>query len=393
MRRIAVITQGFSGSTFPLEKRLVQRNVCVDHYQIVYQQVNDLESFPLKFKSRRYGMIDVIESAAKEIYSFMNSERFSLKLINLPRPLVSIPVLRSIIRLLVYLILKKLCKTMNEKDYDEILFIGLYNDRNFPVILKSVKTKKIVALHEVCNHANPNYDTPSLLLTILCRDNIPIIVFSENSYNNILKYGMFSRENVYLMRFGLFEGYLLYKDDDTMNLPEEFILYIGSISAYKGLDVLYDAVCKRNDWPCKFVVAGNGSLESVNKMKKDSRFVVINRFLKNNEFAELIRKCKFVVCPYKSMSQSGIPQSVYVYDKPMIVSDLDGFKEIVDSDEGVMFESGNVNSLYDLINSMLTNEIKCEIARERIRRKFDNENSFYSWNCIADEYVRLFNSL
>ncbi len=389
MKKIAIITPGFSGSTFPLEKRLAQKNFIVDHYQIVFQHVDEFESFPFKFDCNRFGSRKIERDEARALYQFIDNDNFSLNVLNFPRPFISVPILGKIILFVSKVILNKFAKKINTANYDCVLFIGQYSNRFFPFLLRKIKTNKIVALHEVCNHRNENCKILSPLLKEIKKQGIPIIVFSKNSYDYLCKYDFVIQSKIHLIHFGLFEGYLIYAAENKMNLPSQYVLYIGSISSHKGLDLLYESVSMQK-WPCKFVVAGCGRSEFVEKMKGDERFFVINRFLKNREFAELIRKCKFVVCPYKTMSQSGIPQTAFLFGKPVVASNLEGFKEIIrDNENGLLFESGKKDALRDSLISMLNQDSVYRNIKKYVEACFMNECSPYSWNYIAEKYVEL----
>lgn len=387
MKKIAVITPGFSGSTIPLEKYLVHKGISIEHYQIVHQFCAELESFPFKFHSYRFGDWRISYNNAKEIYDYVQWNDYSLNVLNLPRPLPRIPIINHIMRMAINIVLYKFCKKINKK-YDVVLFFGQYNDLIFHFLVKNIKKEKIVALHEVCNHRKNDFDILSPLMKEIKQQELPIVVFSRNSYNSLLKYNVFSSKKIFLLHFGLFEGYSLYHSKNTFKLPSEYVLYIGSISHHKGLDIFYDAVVSKDNWPCKFVVAGRGFSEYVEKMKKDKRFLVINHFLTNSEFAELVRNCKFVVCPYRTMSQSGIPQTAFLFDKPVVASDLDGFKEIiVDKDNGLLFESENKDALQKSMKELLENAVLYNKIKDRINFNFSNDNYLYSWNVIANEYI------
>lgn len=89
------------------------------------------------------------------------------------------------------------------------------------------------------------------------------------------------------------------------------------------------------------------------------------------------------------MSQSGIPQSAFVFVKPIIASDLEGFREVMGGQSyGVLCEPGNAEEFAKAILNMYNNDIYmkyCNIL------EFNNNSHTYNWSYIADKYIKLLN--
>ena len=117
---------------------------------------------------------------------------------------------------------------------------------------------------------------------------------------------------------------------------------------------------------------------------------IINRRLSNSELCEVISKCSLVVCPYLTMSQSGIPQTVFTFGKPIVASDLFGFQEIISNGEnGLLFKCGDSSSLARCINDFISNDELRKKIYHNVRR-FEFLHKDYSWDEIADFYVNNF---
>ena len=110
-------------------------------------------------------------------------------------------------------------------------------------------------------------------------------------------------------------------------------LFLGRLLAYKGLDLLAEAVeglAHRDDW--RLTIAGNG---------RDRDFV-IDRFsgikqvdlahvewLLETEVDELIRSHHVLICPYLEASQSGVISEAAAMGMPAIVTPVGGLPEQV----------------------------------------------------------------
>ncbi|MGB9814110.1 MAG: glycosyltransferase [Thermovenabulum sp.] len=115
-------------------------------------------------------------------------------------------------------------------------------------------------------------------------------------------------------------------NSDLLNLPANYVLFLGRLSYYKGLDVLLDAISIVNE-NIPFVIAGDGELAgSVNeKIKKSNKKIYfINRHVSEEEKKYLIMHSKFLVFPSILPSEAfGIIQlEAMVYGKPVINTNL-----------------------------------------------------------------------
>ena len=130
--------------------------------------------------------------------------------------------------------------------------------------------------------------------------------------------------------FGPFESYRAYQIKDIANIPDDYFLYLGFISPHKGLKNLYEAFANDERLKdCKIVVAGRGRDDTLELMSKDRHFTLLHKYVKNDELCSLMAKCKAVICPYLSASQSGLVQTAVVFGKPVIATDVGAFREII----------------------------------------------------------------
>ena len=89
-------------------------------------------------------------------------------------------------------------------------------------------------------------------------------------------------------------------------------------------------------------------------MKNDTRYIIINRFLTDGEFANLMKYAYCVVCPYLAGSQSGITHTAMIYDTPIVATSIGAFPEfIINGQNGYLVEKGDSIGLVRAINSIL----------------------------------------
>ena len=143
----------------------------------------------------------------------------------------------------------------------------------------------------------------------------------------------------------------------------DYILFFGRISAYKGLDILLDAM--KAVWaehPAeKLIVAGAGMDETIAAHPllngSDNRVVFRNEFIDSAELAILISKAKFVVCPYKDATQSGVLVSSFALNKPVLATNVGAFSEqLQDEVTGKIIPATDAKSVAETILYALQNE-------------------------------------
>lgn len=112
----------------------------------------------------------------------------------------------------------------------------------------------------------------------------------------------------------------------------QYILLFGRLSYYKGLDILLDAIpYVIKQYPdIKILIAGR--LES-GYILPDSVYTqqveFISNYLSVNDLKDLIRHAKFVVCPYRDATQSGVLMTALAMHKCVVATNVGSFPEYI----------------------------------------------------------------
>lgn len=386
MKKIAFIDYGHAGSLFPLMKRFLADGYEVDYFCSHSTCGMYLEASDLKFKSSKYGVEEVPSSCYPLLNSYFGSSALHIFSFRTPRPFESNKLLYCLAMLHRYKYFKECCDWINSRNYDLVNIIGRYYLTDIRMFCKLVKCKMAVSLHEVCNHNNPDFGHPSPLVRYLIRNKVNIVVYSKKSYDDIAKYEGIDMDNVKIIPFGKFETYKHLANRSKLSLPSRYILFVGLISPYKGLDVFYRATSSLDDFGVKYFVAGAGESDCLDLMNNDDRYIVINKFLSVYEFTDLISRAEFIVCPYKSGSQSGIPMSCYVFNTPLIASDIPSFRDVIDDGEdGELFASGDELALKAKLIKVLSAPEILQKYRHNLER-FESGKKQFDWDNIFKQF-------
>lgn len=388
MKKIAFLASGHAGSTMPLIKSFIDKGYHVDYYILCNKVINQIEATDCKYIPQKRG-IEEISSSNWPLLSdkYLKSNNVTIYSISTFRPFEKNIVLNKIIGLIRTIQIRKVCKYLDKQNYEFINFIGRYQVSDIIRYGRYLKSKYIVSLHEVCNHINPNFNRPNSVLRFLFKKQIPIILFSDKSIKDIKCYKGAEKASLYRENFGKFDSFIIYKGRKELTLPTNYVLFIGRLTPYKGLRLFYEATKELACKGYKFVIAGNGKDEALDEILKTPNYIVLNRYLTDEDFVELVERCSFVVCPYTSISQSGIPQTVFVFNKPIIATNLTGFREIIkDQENGLLFPLSDSTSLKEKIEKLLTDKDLQKRLVEGVK-DFNKLCSEYSWDNISDKYL------
>lgn len=173
----------------------------------------------------------------------------------------------------------------------------------------------------------------------------------------------------------------------------DYILFIGSILPYKGVRYIVqamDAINKKHP-DIKLVIAGRGTPDfDIHPYIRSGQVVFINRFITNNELSSLISHSKFVCCPYRDATQSGVVMSAFALNKPVLATRVGALHEMIDSGRhGMLVAPCNSTALADAADVLLTGDT-LENMSENIR--LDYSKGDRSWNYIAREIIRIYES-
>jgi glycosyltransferase involved in cell wall biosynthesis len=169
-------------------------------------------------------------------------------------------------------------------------------------------------------------------------------------------------------------------------------LFFGRFEKYKGLDVLCDAarLLHAQGWPGEIVVAGPGKLPKCFRGLSAGIVTVINRWLTEDEAAELLASADVLVLPYRDATQSGVLSAGYAAGLPVIASRVGSFPEFVTHYEsGLLFDVGDSGALADSIRMVTTDDR----LRARLRRGAETVAQHFSWDSAAEEHAELYASV
>lgn len=139
------------------------------------------------------------------------------------------------------------------------------------------------------------------------------------------------------------------------------ILFFGRIVFYKGVDLLLNAIPKViSKFPNEiFVIAGKIDDEILDPNiinAYPSNIQVLLHHISTADLAKLIVSAKFVVCPYRDATQSGVLMTANALGKAVIATNVGAFPEYIVNDFNGLLSFPDSDSIADAIINALNQQ-------------------------------------
>jgi glycosyltransferase involved in cell wall biosynthesis len=148
----------------------------------------------------------------------------------------------------------------------------------------------------------------------------------------------------------------------------QFALFFARIEAYKGVDVLIDAM-RRVEVSLRHsasgaldlaspgaVIAGKGDIGTFAGGALPGNVELRNRFIDDDEATDLFSRCSLVVLPYVDATQSALIAAAYFFGKPVIVTRVGALPEyVINGETGWVIEPRNPQALAECLLAAFSN--------------------------------------
>ena len=176
-------------------------------------------------------------------------------------------------------------------------------------------------------------------------------------------------------------------DDD-----KDYMLFFGLVRAYKGLDLLLDAMGKIHaKMPnLRLLIAGEfyDQEEIYRKQIADNgltdKVIIRNEFIPDADLRKYFGAANLIVQPYKTATQSGVTQVAFHFEKPMLVTNVGGLGEIVHDHKMGYATEPNADAIADAIVDYYENDRQEDYTQYLILEK-----EKYSWSILTKAFVKI----
>lgn len=292
------------------------------------------------------------------------------------------------LNLLLYL---KLAFYLWKQNADVIHFV-LQPTLTMKAIYLLAKKKLVLTLHDPFLHSGKQ-DKKREKDRIDAFRNIPkIILLNHAQASEFKEHYNIADDRVFFSRLGMYDS-ITRVSPVCPNFERPYILFFGLISPYKGVEYLLKAmqVVHNTHSDVHLVVAGGGKYYFDKSPYEKLNYVhIINRYIPTNELAGLLKNCLFSVCPYKDATQSGVIQTAFSLNVPMIVTNVGALPDSVDDGiTGLIVPPKDVEALSEAIKKLLDSPQLLYSMRSNIDKIWKPK---MAWSAIAESYINCYES-
>lgn len=181
----------------------------------------------------------------------------------------------------------------------------------------------------------------------------------------------------------------------TITPPTDRIrfLFFGYIKEYKGLDLLIESFLKlRNSGfnNIELLIVGKCENWEVYESMINGETAIKKRIesIPNSEIPDVISSCHYILLPYRDSAQSGVLNLAYQYNRPVIISDIEAFRQsVTEGYTGFYFKNGSVESLTGVMKDVISEH------QERFPVLTENVKSFAETEFAMEEIISRYRSL
>ncbi len=165
------------------------------------------------------------------------------------------------------------------------------------------------------------------------------------------------------------------KEKKTNSCREKKYCYVGRLSSEKGVETLLKVA---SELPYKLKLAGDGPLdEQLKKKYKQNENIEFLGRIDFEQVTNLLSSASFSVMPSECYDNNplGVIESLCI-GTPVLGANIGGIPELISSNNGMLFESGNATDLKLKIEQMFSNSFDNEKIKGESQIRFD-ENLYY----------------
>jgi glycosyltransferase involved in cell wall biosynthesis len=206
--------------------------------------------------------------------------------------------------------------------------------RNFEKILFYLPfvSKKIMTVHDPLQHSGLKKTVQNETDRIKCfKWATNFILLNNQQVDDFSRKYNIPKEKIHISKLGIYDS-IKYLDLEKEENNGQYVLFFGQITPHKGVEYLLDAMPTVNKEfkNVKLIIAGSGRIYfDIDKYADKDYIKIENRYIGISELAKIVCNSMFVVCPYKDATQSGVVQTAFALEVPVIATNVGALPEMV----------------------------------------------------------------
>jgi len=178
------------------------------------------------------------------------------------------------------------------------------------------------------------------------------------------------------------------KDLLGWNEETQHLLFFGLVRAYKGVDMLLEALSfLRADLNFKLVIAGE-FYEKFDKYQKlieqfdlEDRLIIRNEYIPNEDVPKLFCASDAIVLPYRTATQSGVVPIALHFERPVIVTRVGSLAAMIEKHSLGLISEANPASIAEHLDHFLT-------KKADLKSDFEEIKDDLSWQGFYQSFIQ-----
>jgi hypothetical protein len=272
----------------------------------------------------------------------------------------------------------------SNKDTSIFLFYGTFIDLIFFLFFFR-NNKVIIDLHETIILDNKSSFLEKIISYFFKHSRNRIIFHSDTIKHKVMSYG-FVGDLIYVPHF----KYSINKKHNSQNICHDVknsiksasvnYLFFGNLRESKGvielLNLIKNYKVKNRLKNVNFIIAGQDIFNIIDDCQYSSleNVSLIKRHINHDELVYLFKNSNFILLPYKSISQSGVLEMAIFFEKQIITSDLEYFKNILNKHKsfGYNFNLNEQDKFNEVIKNSSFNS-NCKISSDDLKKYYSSD--------------------
>ena len=257
------------------------------------------------------------------------------------------------------------------------------------------RKKIVVTIHDPIPHSTKECNTPLVLKSRKWGFHLlhHFIILNAAQREECIALNHLEHKHIYDSQLSRYDYFQMYKNETSTS--GDYLLFFGQIASNKGIDYLLVAMKRVHTlYPnIRLIIAGKGTFPfDISEYKKLDYIEFRNRFIPDDELAELIQGSYCVVCPYKDATQSGVVMSAFAFNKPVIATNVGGLPEqVIDQRYGLIVPPCDADELSAAILFLCKYPEKVETFSQNIEQDYAEGSK--SWKVIALQMLEIYQTI
>jgi glycosyltransferase involved in cell wall biosynthesis len=269
--------------------------------------------------------------------------------------------------------------------------------------LLRLTTPVVLTVHNVLPHESTTFDSISRKLLYHSVDHL--IVHTDRSKERLIKQFDVSKNDISIIPHGNF-SYMGRFDVDIDLLPQKVrelserptMLAFGLVREYKRLDIAIQAlaIVQETVPDTALLVAGDSRTnmskyyDLVAELGLESDVIFFTEYIPDELVPSVFTVADVCVFPYEDIDQSGAALLTATLGKPIVASDIAGFRDIVIPEETGILVDKNPEELAAAVSRILSDPVLRKHLGTAVAERAHSE---FSWDAIADKTLELYHNL